>query len=124
MKAPGRWMTVMAVLLCVAAGCRPDEAESDTPVFDARAVLMNPDHTAWSAPAPDVFRARFETSQGVFVIEGMEVVERLYAGYDEEAGGGMRGGKQGKMLESGNAHLDKNFPLLDKLRTATIVQEP
>ena len=58
------------------------------------------------------------------VVEGMEVVDQLYAGYDEEAGGGMRGGKQDKMLEGGNAHLDAHFPLLDKLWRATMVKEP
>ena len=37
------------------------------------------------------------------VVEGMEVVDRLYAGYGEEAGGGMRGGKQGKIFAGGDA---------------------
>ncbi|MEO0248116.1 MAG: peptidylprolyl isomerase, partial [candidate division WOR-3 bacterium] len=55
------------------------------------------------------------------VIEGMDVVDRLYAGYDESAGGGMRGGKQGKLFEGGNAHLDREFPKLDKLLRAQIV---
>ena len=58
------------------------------------------------------------------VVEGMDVVDQLYAGYDEEAGGGMRGGKQDQMLEGGNAHLDAHFPLLDKLRRATMVKQP
>ena len=49
------------------------------------------------------------------VIEGMEVVDRLYAGYDEGAGGGMRGGKQGKIFNEGNAHLDREFPKLSRL---------
>ncbi len=55
------------------------------------------------------------------VIEGMDNVEQLYAGYDESAGGGMRGGKQGKILSGGNEHLDKEFPKLDKLLKAEIV---
>lgn len=54
------------------------------------------------------------------VIEGMEVVDHLYAGYGEEGGGGMRGGKQGKIFEGGNAYLDREFPSLDKLARATI----
>ena len=54
------------------------------------------------------------------VIEGLEVVERLYAGYDEGAGGGMRGGKQGKIFSAGNAHLDREFPKLSKLERAVI----
>jgi cyclophilin family peptidyl-prolyl cis-trans isomerase len=36
------------------------------------------------------------------VIEGMEIVDQLYAGYGEEAGGGMRGGKQEKLFVEGN----------------------
>ena len=54
------------------------------------------------------------------VIEGMEVVDRLYAGYDEGAGGGMRGGKQGRIFEEGNVYLDEAFPRLTKLDRATL----
>ena len=57
------------------------------------------------------------------VIQGMDVVDRLYAGYDEKAGGGMRGGRQGKILQEGNAWLDRDFPMLDKLESAKIVEE-
>jgi cyclophilin family peptidyl-prolyl cis-trans isomerase len=55
------------------------------------------------------------------VVEGMDVADRLYSGYGEEAGGGMRGGKQGRIFEGGNAHLDREFPRLDKLIRATIM---
>ena len=55
------------------------------------------------------------------VVSGMEVVDRLYAGYGEGAGGGMRGGQQGKMLEGGNAYLDASFPKLDRLVRARVV---
>lgn len=58
------------------------------------------------------------------VAEGMEVVDRLYSGYGEDAGGGLRLGKQQKMLEEGNRHLDANFPQLDHLRSAVIVPPP
>lgn len=54
------------------------------------------------------------------VTEGMDVVDRLYSGYGEEAGGGMRLGKQDKMFESGNDHLDASYPLLTKLIDAEI----
>ncbi len=54
------------------------------------------------------------------VVEGMEVVEKLYNAYGETAGGGMRGGKQGRIFAEGNAHLDRDFPKLDKLIRATI----
>jgi cyclophilin family peptidyl-prolyl cis-trans isomerase len=49
------------------------------------------------------------------VIEGMENVDQLYAGYGEEAGGGMRGGKQEKLFGEGNRYLDREFPKLDKI---------
>ncbi len=57
------------------------------------------------------------------VVEGMQVVDRLYSGYAETSGGGMRGGKQGKLFEEGNAYLDREFPLLDKLQHARIVNK-
>lgn len=55
------------------------------------------------------------------VIEGIEVVDRLYSAYGETSGGGMRGGKQGKLFEEGNAYLDREFPKLDKLIKARVV---
>jgi cyclophilin family peptidyl-prolyl cis-trans isomerase len=57
------------------------------------------------------------------VTSGLEVVDRLYSGYGEGAGGGMRGGKQGKILAGGNAWLDKEFPRLDHLTRARILGE-
>lgn len=54
------------------------------------------------------------------VAEGMDIVDKLYAGYAERSGGGMRAGHQGKLFEQGNAYLDREFPLLDKLLSATI----
>jgi len=56
------------------------------------------------------------------VVEGMDVVEKLYGGYGEHSGGGMRAGHQDQMFEGGNAYLDREFPKLDKLIRATIVQ--
>ena len=57
------------------------------------------------------------------VIEGMDVVDRLYSGYGESAGGGMRAGRQARVLAEGNAYLDREFPKLDHLVKATIVQD-
>ena len=57
------------------------------------------------------------------VVKGMDVVNQLYAGYDEGAVGGMRGGKQGKMFSGGNEYLDKEFPKLDKLLRAEIIAQ-
>jgi len=56
------------------------------------------------------------------VVEGMDVVDRLHSEYGENSGGGMRAGRQGKLFEEGNAYLDREFPLLDKLIRATIVE--
>lgn len=55
------------------------------------------------------------------VVEGMDVVEKLYGGYGEHSGGGMRAGHQDQMFEGGNAYLDREYPKLDKLIRATIV---
>lgn len=54
------------------------------------------------------------------VVQGMDVVERLYAGYGESAGGGVRGGKQGPIEAGGNEYLDRNFPRLDRIRKVTL----
>jgi homoserine O-acetyltransferase len=54
------------------------------------------------------------------VVEGMEAVDRLYSGYGERSGSGMRAGRQGKLFEEGNAYLDREFPLLDRLEKAVI----
>lgn len=54
------------------------------------------------------------------VVEGMEVVERFYSEYGEEAGGGMRAGNQGPVVRGGNAYLDAEFPLLTRILRATI----
>lgn len=54
------------------------------------------------------------------VVEGMDVVDVLYAGYGENAGGGMRGGKQDRIFAEGNPHLDRDFPTLDRLIRARV----
>jgi cyclophilin family peptidyl-prolyl cis-trans isomerase len=56
------------------------------------------------------------------IVEGMEVVNKLYSGYGETSGGGMRGGKQARLLEEGNAWLDREFPKLDRLIRATVIR--
>jgi cyclophilin family peptidyl-prolyl cis-trans isomerase len=55
------------------------------------------------------------------VVEGMDVVDSLYSGYGERSGGGMRAGRQARVLTEGNAYLDREFPLLDRLIRATVV---
>jgi peptidyl-prolyl cis-trans isomerase A (cyclophilin A) len=54
------------------------------------------------------------------VVSGMDVVERLYAGYGEGSGGGMRAGKQEALFAQGNRYLDTHFPKLDRLIRAAV----
>lgn len=56
------------------------------------------------------------------VISGMDVVDSLYSGYGENAGGGIRAGKQAPLFEIGNAYLDEHFPRLDFILGATLVE--
>lgn len=56
------------------------------------------------------------------VVAGMDTVDKLYGGYGEHSGGGMRAGHQDTMFNGGNAWLDKNYPKLDKLIRATLVR--
>ena len=58
------------------------------------------------------------------VVTGMEVLDRLYSGYGERSGSGMRQGRQGPIVEGGNAYLDREFPLLDRLLRASLVRGP
>jgi homoserine O-acetyltransferase len=52
----------------------------------------------------------------------MEVVDKIYTGYGETSGGGMRAGKQAKLFEEGNAYLDREFPKLDRLLRARVIR--
>ena len=54
------------------------------------------------------------------VIDGMDVVDRLYSGYGETSGGGVRAGNQAPLLAGGNAYVDREFPKLDRLLLITI----
>ena len=54
------------------------------------------------------------------VIEGMDVVDSLYSGYGETAGGGIRAGKQDLLFTRGNTYLKQNYPLLDYIVKATV----
>jgi len=53
------------------------------------------------------------------VSEGMDVVKKLHGGYGEGAPQG-RGPDQGTITSQGKAYLDKNFPNLDSIKSATI----
>src|ERR1700687_5070916 len=54
------------------------------------------------------------------VTDGMEVVDKLYGGYGEGAPGG-RGPDQGLIGTQGRAYLEKMFPKLDTIKSATLV---
>jgi peptidyl-prolyl cis-trans isomerase A (cyclophilin A) len=54
------------------------------------------------------------------VVEGMDVVDALYAGYGEGAPRG-RGPDQGRIQREGNAYLASEFPDLDWIRRAEIL---
>jgi len=55
------------------------------------------------------------------IIEGMDVADAINAEYGEAAGGGIRAGKQAPLFEKGNAWLKENFPRLDYIIRATVV---
>lgn len=55
------------------------------------------------------------------VVSGMNVVEKLYNGYGEGAPSG-RGPEQGRTQMEGNAYLEKSFPKLDYIKTASIAK--
>jgi peptidyl-prolyl cis-trans isomerase A (cyclophilin A) len=55
------------------------------------------------------------------VVEGMDVVDRLYAGYGEGAPQG-KGPHQGRLQTEGNAYLTKDFPQLDCIQKAMILE--
>jgi len=54
------------------------------------------------------------------ITDGMNVVESLYTGYGEGAPGGA-GPAQDQIEKLGKPYLDKGFPNLDSIKTATIV---
>ena len=55
------------------------------------------------------------------VVDGMDVVDQLYAGYGEGAPNGS-GPSQAQIQAEGNEYLEREFPRLDFIERATIVQ--
>jgi len=49
-------------------------------------------------------------------VDGMDVVDRIYAGYGEQP-------DQGRIQMQGNAYLRSQFPRLDSIAHATIVTQ-
>jgi len=58
------------------------------------------------------------------VVEGMSVVDSLYSGYGENSGSGVRQGRQGPLEAGGNAFMDKEYPLLDRIKRVTVTAVP
>ena len=54
------------------------------------------------------------------VVSGMNIVEKLYAGYGEAKPNGS-GPEMNPFYEEGNAYLDREFPKLDYIKKATIL---
>lgn len=55
-----------------------------------------------------------------WVVEGMDVVDRLYSGYGDGPPRG-NGPDQGEISQGGNAYLGKDFPKLDWVKSARVV---
>lgn len=55
------------------------------------------------------------------VVRGMAVLDCLYGGYGEESGSGVRQGKQGPLERGGNAFVDQEYPLLDRILRVKIL---
>ena len=53
------------------------------------------------------------------VMSGMEVVDKLYADYGDAPPDG-HGPDQNRLQREGKAYLDKDFPLLDRIKTAVV----
>lgn len=58
------------------------------------------------------------------VISGMDAVDAWYGGYGEDAGSGIRSGKQGPIFEGGNTYLDREYPKLDSIKRAAVLNGP
>jgi homoserine O-acetyltransferase/O-succinyltransferase len=54
------------------------------------------------------------------VVEGMAVLDSLYSGYGENSGSGVRQGRQGPLETGGNAFVDREYPLLDRILRVTV----
>ena len=54
------------------------------------------------------------------VVQGMGVIDSLYSGYGENSGSGVRQGRQGPLATGGNMYVDREFPLLDRIKRVTV----
>jgi len=57
------------------------------------------------------------------VIAGMDVADALNSEYGENAGSGIRAGRQQPLFDGGNAYMDREFPRLDRIIKAMVSPE-
>jgi homoserine O-acetyltransferase len=57
------------------------------------------------------------------VVEGMDVADRLNSEYGENSGSGIRAGRQQPLFDGGNGYLDREFPRLDRILRARILDQ-
>lgn len=57
------------------------------------------------------------------VVKGVDVVNGLYGEYGDGPPQGKNGPEQGRVYNEGNAYLEKFFPKLDYIKSATILSE-
>lgn len=55
------------------------------------------------------------------VTSGMDVVQQLYSGYGDLPEMGGRGPSEEAIAKGGKPYLDKNFPMLDSVQSATVI---
>jgi homoserine O-acetyltransferase len=55
------------------------------------------------------------------VVQGMDIADRLNAEYGENAGSGIRAGRQQPLFDGGNTYLDREYPRLDRLIRARVI---
>ncbi|HEX4005587.1 MAG TPA: peptidylprolyl isomerase [Acidobacteriaceae bacterium] len=129
--APGRWVQFgIAGDPRVAQRWRGRTIPDDTLAEPNTAGYVAFANTGPATRATEIYintgdNSRLDTANGFApfgqVVEGMEVVKKLYGGYGEHSGGGMRAGHQDPMFTGGNAYLDRTYPKLDKLIRATVL---
>jgi cyclophilin family peptidyl-prolyl cis-trans isomerase len=56
------------------------------------------------------------------VAAGMDVADTLNSEYGENAGSGIRAGKQQPLFDGGNAYLDREYPRLDRILHARVIR--
>src|SRR5437867_1096489 len=57
------------------------------------------------------------------VVSGMEVADALNSEYGENSGSGIRAGKQQPLFDGGNTYMDREYPRLDRVIKAVVIQE-